>query len=205
LETKDYKNELTSFLTKNFVPAGYKITQNVELDLVPENSKYDALTFALNDKKMVYRKGKVTPDRPGAFLAIWQRPSDLVLSPLMSNSTGNKPVPLTANELDYLFIKVHSHSPEANDQLLGTDTKQGMFIFPVSVLIAKGIIYTEKSKGKTGFRVFPPWSEDRGVVGTKVFSESGKKTQRWQLPYFIDIDDDGLINPIELNKLLKNI
>ncbi|WP_392339283.1 MepB family protein [Moritella marina] len=60
---------------------------------------------------------------------------------------------------------------------------------------------SEQSKGKTGFRVFPPWSQDRGVTGTKVFSESGKKTQRWQFPYFVEIDD-GLIDPKKLNEIL---
>ena len=79
-----------------------------------------------------------------------------------------------------------------------------MFIFPVSVLIKKGIVSSLKSKGKTGFRVFPPWSQDRGMVGTKVFSESGKKTQRWQIPFFLKIDENGLIDSYELNELLNH-
>ncbi|WP_392339282.1 MepB family protein [Moritella marina] len=58
-----------------FVPAGYAITKNIELDPIPESAKYKALTFSLDDQGIIYRKGKVTADRPGAFLAIWQRPS----------------------------------------------------------------------------------------------------------------------------------
>ena len=80
----------------------------------------------------------------------------------------------------------------------------GMFIFPVSLLIKKGIVPSTKNKGKTGFRVFPPWSDDRGVAGTKVFSELGKKTQQWQLLYFLEIDDDGLIDLCKLNNILNH-
>jgi hypothetical protein len=82
--------------------------------------------------------------------------------------------------------------------------ERGMFIFPVSLLIKKGIICGDKSKGKNGFRVFPPWSQDRGKVGTQVFSDSGKKTQRWQLPYFVSIDENGLIDPVKLNSLISS-
>jgi len=39
----------------------------------------------------------------------------------------------------------------------------------------------------------------------KVFSESGKKTQRWQLPYYIEIDNNGLIDSCNLNKILNKL
>lgn len=193
--SQNYRDKLEYLLIKEFVPAGYKITKNVELDIVPESSKYEALNFALNDRNIVYRKGKVTSDRPGAFLAVWNRPPS-------ENINGNKPIPLKSNELDYLFIQVESHSNITEE--LEHNSKYGMFIFPVSLLIEKGIVSSTKRKGKTGFRVFPPWSQDRGVIGTKVFSESGKKTQRWQLPYFLEIDEDGLIDSCELNKVLNH-
>jgi len=168
----------------------------IELDPVPESAKYEALVFSLDDKNIVFRKGKVTPDRPGAFLAVWRRPS----SPAINN---NKPIPFKTDELDYLFVQVEGYSnPTDNTESLN-EPKHGIFIFPVSLLIEKGIISSSDRKGKTGFRVFPPWSQDRGVVGTKVFSESGKKTQRWQLPYFLEIDKKGLIDPSELNKVFS--
>ena len=142
---KNYRDDLESLLVKMFVPSGYQITKKVELDPVPERSKYEALNFALNNRRIVYRKGKVTSDRPGSFLALWNRP-------LLEDANGNKPIPLTSNELDYLFIQVESHS----NILEELESQYGMFIFPVSVLIEKGIVSSLKSKGKTGFRVFPP-------------------------------------------------
>ena len=190
---KNYRDELESLLIKVFVPAGYQITKKVEFDSVPESSKYEALNFSLNGQRIVYRKGKVTSERPGAFLAVWQRPHSL-------DAKGNKPIPLTPGELDYLWILVERNSDTPEE--LEPRSKYGMFIFPLSLLIAKGIVSSVKNKGKTGFRVFPPWSQDRGISGTKVFSESGKKTQRWQIPFFVEIDENGLIDPCELNKLL---
>jgi len=183
LNVKNYRDEVESLLRKYFSPVGYKITKAVELDAVPENSKYEALIFSLNERRIVYRKGNLTPDRPGAFLSIWQRP-------VIEATNGNKPIPLKSEQLDHLFIQVESES------------ERGLFIFPVAILKEKGIVVSSTKKGKTGFRVFPPWSQDRGAVGTKVFSESGKKTQRWQLPYFIEMANDGSIDACEIKKIL---
>ncbi len=196
MESINYRDELELLLTKVFVSAGCKITKSVELDAVPESSKYEGLIFSLDDKRFVYRKGKITPDRPGAFLAVWQRP------PL--DQVNNKPVPLQSDELDYLVVQVESHSTIDTNQELVNSSKSGMFVFPVSLLIDKGIVSSSTSKGKTGFRVFPPWSQDRGVIGTKVFSESGKRTQRWQLPYFFEIDEDGLTDCESILMTSKN-
>ncbi|MCJ8312199.1 MAG: MepB family protein, partial [Pseudomonadales bacterium] len=156
MKNKNYRDALESFLIKTFLPAGFTITKDIILDSVPESSKYDALVFSLNNQNIIYRKGKITPDRPGAFLAVWQRPcsADIKL---------NKPIALTATDLDYLFVKVQQHScVTANEEVIN-NPRNGIFIFPVALLIQKGIVSSEKSKGKTGFRVFPPWSKDRGL------------------------------------------
>ena len=198
MKNKNYSEKLQSLLINGFIPAGYKLTTDIELDAIPESSKYDALVFGLDNKTIFYRKGNVTPDRPGAFLAVWQRPS----SPSINE---NKPIPLTGDDLDYLFVQVQEHTSLTRSDEVINNPKSGLFIFPVSELIKRGIVSCATKKGKTGFRVFPPWSQDRGVAGTKVFSESGKKTQRWQLPYFVGIDENGLINSCELNKVFSPV
>lgn len=195
LANKNYRDEFESLLVKGLIPAGYKITKGVTLDPLSESSKYSGLVFFIDEKKIVYRKGKVTTDRPGAFLAIWQRP-------FVDSLNDNKPIPLTSNDLDYLFVQVTSQTSVKAIEGSVKSTQHGMFIFPIALLLEKGIVYSTKNKGKTGFRVFPPWSQNRGEIGTKVFSESGKKTQRWQLPYFVDIDKNGLIKPDQLDKIL---
>lgn len=188
MENNNYIEHLNTLLVSAFVRVGYVITQKVSLSSEPESIKYHALQFTLNDNKIVYRKGKVTLDRPGAFLSLWQRPQ---------SESSNKPIPLTQAELDYLFVQVE-HEAEGVD----STSKSGLFIFPVSVLIQKGIVSSVNHKGKTGFRVFPPWSQDRGTEGTKVFSVSGKKSQRWQSAFYVEIDKNGLIDSSKLNVLL---
>ena len=196
MKIKRYCDELATFLISEFAPAGYRITKHIELDPIPESAKYQALIFSLNNKSIIYRRGKVTADRPGAFLAIWRRSSIL-------NIENKKPIPFKDNELDYLFIRVDEYSNDTDVQETIHKLKSGMFIFPTSLLIKKGIVTSEKNKGKTGIRVFPPWTQDRGTIGTKVFSESGKQTQRWQLPYFVEIND-GSIDRIQLNKIFES-
>lgn len=193
----NYSGEFETLLIREFIPAGYKITKNIALDPVPESAKYEGLVFDLDGQRIMFRKGKVTPDRPGAFLAVWRRPA-------ATATKSNKPIPLKSDELDYLFVQVQQYLTAASDEQPINKPKHGMFIFPISILVEKGIVSSTKNKGKTGFRVFPPWSQDRGDVGTKVFSASGKKTQAWQLPYFLAIDEDGIFDPSDLHKLLSH-
>lgn len=202
MASKIFHDKLTTLLVNAFAPAGYILTKLVEVDVIPQNSAYDALSFALNNKNIVYRKAKQTPDRPGAFLTLWQRPL------LTAHNTINKPVPLADTDLDYLFVKVELPSPSPVNQGRLDDGQYdnkpyGLFIFPVTLLIEKGIVDSNKRKGKTAFRVFTPWSQDRGRVGTKLLSNSAKKTQGWQLHYFINIDEQGFIDADKLHKLLK--
>ena len=184
-----YRNELSNLLKDVFLPAGYELTSDVELDIVPENSKYSAFNFSLNNQRIIFRKAKVTPDRPGAFVTVWQRPE----SPIDNN---NKPIPLKSTQLDYLFVRVQKHGEAVKK-------RDGFFVFPVSVLIKKSIVTLENGKGKTGFRVFPAWSADRGTNGMKVFSDSGKKSQAWQLPYFVEIDKNNFVDKDLLNNIFN--
>jgi len=55
----------------------------------------------------------------------------------------------------------------------------GQFIFPKAVLFEHGIVAGKNKAGKRGFRVYPPW----GITT----SQQAKKTQQWQLQYFLEI------------------
>lgn len=162
------RDELTFML--NAIPE-LQNPSPIQIDPIPENSKYCAMSFSIRDDDIIYRKGKVTPDRPGAFLTLWQRPD--------KTSTCNKPIALKSNQLDFLMIEVSEIQKET--------PRSGIFLFPKKILINKKILSANGNRGKTAFRVFPPWSSDRGHIGMKVFSDSGKKTQKWQLPFFVEI------------------
>ena len=57
----------------------------------------------------------------------------------------------------------------------------GQFILPKSALIKHQLISTKTQEGKRGFRVYPIWDQP--------LNNQAKKTQKWQLGYFILIDE----------------
>lgn len=127
----NYLNEVNSFLRHNLMSKGYELTSPVVLDRHPQNSKYKALEFSINGRKILYRNGNVTPDRPGNFLSIWKRSGENSVEP-------KKNMPYEEHDLDYLLVEVSD---------LET-SKRGIFIFPLSVLLNKGIVTSDKTKEK---------------------------------------------------------
>lgn len=102
-----------------------------------ESNEYSACGFLLNNKEIEFRTGKITPTKPGHFVAIWKR-----------DNTG-KTVPFdTADGIDFMVIAVREKK------------HFGQFIFPKSVLADQGIITQNDKEGKRGMRVYPPWSKD---------------------------------------------
>lgn len=57
----------------------------------------------------------------------------------------------------------------------------GQFIFPKAVLCKKGIISSSEKEGKRAMRIYPPWD--------KADNSQAKKTQTWQLQYFIKFSE----------------
>ncbi|MDA1677996.1 MepB family protein [Bacillus cereus group sp. TH152-1LC] len=72
------------------------------------------------------------------------------------------------------------------------DNKLGQFIFPKEILLKEKILKTQSQKGKMAMRVYPIWD-------TPV-SNQAKKSQLWQLQYFVDLSDH---NNLPLDKLLN--
>ncbi len=60
----------------------------------------------------------------------------------------------------------------------------GQFIFPKTVLSKYGIISDNKNKGKRGIRIYPPWD--------KAINKQAKNTQKWQLNYFLEINNNKI-------------
>lgn len=59
----------------------------------------------------------------------------------------------------------------------------GQFIFPKAVICEKGIVSCNGKEGKRAMRVYPPWD--------KADNSQAKKTQAWQLQYFIKFSEHG--------------
>ena len=66
----------------------------------------------------------------------------------------------------------------------------GQFVIPKALGIAKGLVSTVTKEGKRGFRVYPPWD--------KATNAQAKRTQLWQLDYFISLEA-----PIDANLVKK--
>lgn len=58
----------------------------------------------------------------------------------------------------------------------------GQFIFPKAVLCEKGIVSCNGKEGKRAMRIYPPWD--------KAENSQAKKTQAWQLQYFIKFSEN---------------
>lgn len=68
----------------------------------------------------------------------------------------------------------------------------GQFVFSKLILFEKGFISKKSNGGKRAMRIYPPWD--------KPDSLQAKKTQSWQLPYFLEIDTD---KPIDIDRVRK--
>lgn len=69
----------------------------------------------------------------------------------------------------------------------------GQFVFSKQVLEEHGIISSKIKEGKRAIRVYPPWS--------KTENNQAKKTQQWQLNYFIDLSN---FNKLDFKNLYKD-
>jgi hypothetical protein len=73
------------------------------------------------------------------------------------------------------------------------DDKFGQFIFPKTVLCDQGILSNKGKGGKRAIRIYPPWD--------KPTSRQAKKTQTWQLEYFLETAVNRQIDCVRAHKL----
>lgn len=124
-----------------------------------QNSQYGAGIFKLSSKTVRFRVAKITPNKVGQFVAIWEK------------DENNKNRPFLYDEaLDLLVITTFKNESEF-----------GQFIFPKEILLKQNILRSNSTSGKMGMRVYPSWDNPS--------SKQAIKTQSWQLPYFVDLCD----------------
>ncbi|MFP3727875.1 MepB family protein [Priestia filamentosa] len=135
-----------------------------------QNSKYGAGTFQLSSKTVRFRVANITPTKVGQFVALWEK----------DENNKNQP---------YLY-------EEAPDLLVITTFKNerefGQFVFPKEVLLKQNILSSTSTKGKMAIRVYPSWDSPT--------SKQAIKTQKWQLPYFVDMCNP---NKLPLEKIIE--
>lgn len=148
-------------------PCGYELKN---LTIHSEGRAYSACSYELAGKIIEYRASKITPLKTGQFVTIWKRNKEGITRPLDSS-----------DKMDFIII-----SSVKDDDF-------GLFIFPKSVLLSKGIISQNGEGGKRGIRVYPPWD--------MVSNKQAENTQSWQKKYFVWINDNDQ-NYLNITKTL---
>lgn len=99
-----------------------------------QNSDYESGVALIAGQQWRIRTARITPTKPGAFVAVWKRD--------VSGSTR----PFTAAEsLSGLLVFVEDGE------------RFGVFRFTPEQLISLGYVSSGPSQGKRSFRVYPPW------------------------------------------------
>lgn len=118
-------------------------------NIIPEkeSAEYNACQFTTADnRKMLFRKSKITPTKNGQFVTLWKRMGAGPIAPFSDQ-----------DNISFVIISVEN---EANS---------GYFIFPASVLCSQRIFTANGKEGKRAFRVYPPWDipESRQATTTQ--------------------------------------
>jgi len=139
-----------------------------------ESKDYGACEFKINGLNVKFRVAKITPIKSGQFVTFWKR--DL----------SGTIIPFDVKDSFDMFIVV-----------VAKDDFFGHFLFPKSVLYAKGVISKNGIGGKRALRVYPFWDT--------VSSKHAKRTQQWQLPYFCQLDSNDSENETKIRNILSMI
>lgn len=146
--------------TKNIPGLLHQIEDSIcsKFQLIVRNSSrdeeceaYSGLNFQLDDRKITFRKAKITPKKIGQFVTLWKR-----------NANGQTEPYSVTEPVDFYII--------ASEK----DQNRGFFLFPKAVLAEKGILTQNGKEGKRGFRVYPAWDipENKQAEKTKNWQNS---------------------------------
>ena len=170
MTTENFQNDLQLAEKLLYKESGFQL-QNLIWN--SESTNYAACSFELNNYKIQYRVANITPTKIGQFVAIWKRNKEGITAPFD-----------VADLLDFMIISVRDSE------------NFGQFIFPKSVLIAKGIVSQNEKGGKRGIRVYAPWDKPE--------NKQAIKTQAWQINYFVEIRENSPVD-FELVKRIFSI
>lgn len=75
------------------------------------------------------------------------------------------------------------------------NSRFGQFVFPKRVLTNKGYVSGKGEGGKRAMRVYPSWDSPT--------SKQALKTQQWQLKYFFEVGEGGIVDKDHIVDLYK--
>ena len=102
-----------------------------------QNSDYESGIVRIGTEQWRIRTARITPTKPGAFVAVWKR------------SENGMTRPFTADEsMSGLLVFVAEKA------------RFGVFKFTTADLVTLGYVSSDRYPGKRGFRVYPAWCTD---------------------------------------------
>lgn len=146
-------SDLLAAKTLVYDPCGFRCSQPVP---EAESAMHAAHAFTIDGLFVRFRVGKTTPAKVGQSVTVWKR------------SAAGPIQPFDDTDPVHLFVI----STRDHHQL-------GQFVFPLDALRRHGVIATNGSGGKRGFRVYPPW-----VAPTH---GQARRAQAWQSEYFLPL------------------
>ncbi len=113
-----------------------------------ECEEYSGFNFQINNRRVKFRKAKITPKKTGLFVTLWKR-----------NSEGDTIPFHVDDDFDFYIIAAEQ------------DQNFGFFLFPKAVLSEKQILTNDSKEGKRGCRVYPNWCipENKQAQKTKMW------------------------------------
>lgn len=113
-----------------------------------ESEEYGAYVFEMNNRRIKFRVGKITPTKTGQFVTLWKRIGDGVIQPHDLD-----------DPFDFFVVSVRN---------IG---HLGQFVFPKMILFEKGIVSKDGKGGKRAMRIYPPWdiTESRQAKKTQAW------------------------------------
>lgn len=129
-----------------------------------DNAEYGAAVATIGSAAVRYRVGKLTPKKPGAFVAVWRR----------APTGSTEPFP-DDDGIDVLAIVVRDGS------------EFGQFLFPTGVLREQGIVSVSGRGGKRGFRVYPTWVDAPNAQARRTQRWQSEHFHRLDAPDFDEL------------------
>lgn len=120
-----------------------------------QNSDYEAGHVTIGSGVWRIRTARITPKKPGAFVAVWKRSAE-----------GNTEPFDGTDACEGLMVFVDE------------TTRFGVFRFTREHLAELGVTRSASSSGKRGFRVYPSWHENlnKQALSTQHAQAAGFKT-----------------------------
>ncbi|GAA2831599.1 hypothetical protein FB468_0817 [Leucobacter komagatae] len=135
-----------------------------------QGGEYESGTVLLRvgeaEERWRIRTARITPTKPGAFVAVWERGADGKTQPFAADDG-------TAGLL--VFVAEPGATAES-----GTLARSGVFRFTAEMLMDLGITQHAGCAGKRGFRLYPSWCDG--------LNAQAARTQRAQAPAFTLLD-----------------